>query len=99
MVFWRLLAKGDMEMASKPETCRRKQSGYLATYFVLLLFSIIALAFQGGVWVLAGLACWSCAIFGWFYYYNKNINAKCLRSDSLVTGGYIEGEEGKGYVS
>ena len=54
---------------------RAKQTGYLKGYFVLLLYTLSGLMFQGGSWLLAGAFCWfgiiSCFSVSYIYRYNK----------------------------
>lgn len=45
-------------MASKLISHRVKQTGYLAGYFVLMLYTLSGLMFQGSMWLLAGAICW-----------------------------------------
>ena len=63
------------QMASKIVSARVKQTGYLAGYFALLLYTISGLMFQGSMWLLAGAFCWlgivSRFFVGYIYRYNK----------------------------
>jgi hypothetical protein len=77
-------------MASKLRSQRGKQAGYLAGYFVLLLFSLSGLMLQGGMWLLVGALCWfgivSCLSVSYIYRYQT----KCLRElspqNSVILG-------------
>ena len=56
--------------------------GFLAAYFVLLLFCFSASIIQGLVWLYAGLtSLFGCCVvfFGWFTRYNYRYHRKCLK--------------------
>ena len=60
--------------------------GFLAAYFVLLLFCFSVFMFQGGIWLLVGLTsliCCCVAFFGWFIRINYRYHRKCYRVVSL----------------
>ena len=59
------------------------KGGYLVAYFVLLLFSFGGLMFQGGVYLLIGVAAWFSVVFGWFICYHYRNNIINLKADSL----------------
>jgi len=66
-------------MASKLISLRVKQTSYLAGYFVLMLYTVSGLMFQGIMWLFVGALCWfgivSCFLFSYIYRYYK----KCLK--------------------
>jgi hypothetical protein len=63
-------------MASKLISFRVKHTGYLVGYFVLLLYTMSGLMFQGSIWLLAGALCWFGIVsrfsVSYFYRYYKN---------------------------
>ncbi len=95
MVFGAIACYGRMEMAAKLRAHDTWQMGCLAVYVFVLLFMVIGLTLGSGVWVFGGLACWGFAVFGWFYYYSKNYNAKCLRTDTADKRSYIGGKKAR----
>ena len=60
------------------------KGGYLVAYFVLLLFSLGGLMFQGGVYLLIGAAAWFSVVLGWFICYPYRNNSKSLTADTLT---------------
>ncbi len=90
--FGAIACYGRVEMAAKLRAHGSWQRGCLAVYVFVLLFMVIGLTLGSGVWMFGGLACWGCAVFGWFYYYSKSNNAKCLKTDSANMRSYIGGE-------
>ena len=62
-------------MALKLISERAKQTGYLAGYCALLLYTLSGLMFQGSMWLLAGAFCWFGIVSSFFvsniYRYNK----------------------------
>jgi len=69
----RFLAKGEAGRVNGLHRNRAIQKVYLSGYLALVLFSLSGLILQGGVFVLIGIVCWSCAFFGCINYYNKRI--------------------------
>jgi CDP-diglyceride synthetase len=60
--------------------------GFLATYFILLLFCFNISIIQSGVWLYVGLTslvCCCVAFFGWFVNFNYRYQRKSLRDVSL----------------
>ena len=82
MFFVLLLVKengGLKDMTTKSRLNLGVKGGYLAAYFVLLLFSVFGLMLQGGSWVLVGIASWFSVVFGWFVCYNYLRHWKCSK--------------------
>ena len=77
---------------------RARQKVYLSGYLALVFFSLSGLILQGGVFILVGLACWSCVFLGCINYYNKSGNAKSLKTDYTITRNHIGEDEGKSFV-
>jgi hypothetical protein len=73
------------QMASKIVSARVKQTGYLAGYFALLLYTISGLMFQGSMWLLVGALCWFAIVSRFFGNYIYNYNKKRLQEISLRT--------------
>ena len=63
------------KMALKLISERVRQTGYLTFCFVLLLYTLSGLMFQGSMWLLAGVFCWFGIVSSFFvsniYRYNK----------------------------
>ena len=79
-------------MASKIVSARLKQTGYLAGYFALLLYTMSGLMFQGNMWLLAGALCWFGIVSRFFGNYIYNYNKKRLQEISLRTERQKRGE-------
>jgi hypothetical protein len=59
--------------------------GFLAAYFVLLLFCFSVSMFQSEIWLFIGLislVCCCVVFFGLFTRYNYRYHRKCLRDES-----------------
>jgi hypothetical protein len=73
-------------VASKIISLRVKQTSYLAGYFVLMLYTLSGLMFQGGMWLLAGALCWFGIVsrfsFSHFYrYYKKRLKETSFKTE------------------
>jgi hypothetical protein len=72
--------------------------GFLAAYFVLLLFCFSVSISQSEIWLFVGLlslVCCCVAFFGWFVRYNYRYNRRSSRDVSRAKWLYL-GEEAKG---
>ena len=68
---------------------QRVLGGFLAAYFVLLLFCFSTSMSQSGIWLFIGLislVCCCVAFFGLFTRYNYRYHRKCLKDESLDNG-------------
>jgi hypothetical protein len=72
-----------------------KQKVYLSGYLALVFFSLSGLILQGGVYILVGIACWSCVFLGCINYYNKSGNAKPLKNNHANTMNHIREEKAR----
>jgi hypothetical protein len=70
-------------MALKLLSERAKQTGYLAGYCVLLLYTLSGLMFQGSMWLLAGALCWFGIVSRFFVSYIYRYNKRRLLEISL----------------
>ena len=75
------------------------KSGYFVAYFVLLLFSLVGLMFQGGVYLLIGAAAWFSVVLGWSICYHYRNNSASLKADALNGKCYLGCEVEKGLES
>jgi hypothetical protein len=50
--------------------------GFLVAYFAVLLFSLVGLVLQSGVFVFIGSVCLLCLVFGWFGSDNYRYHTK-----------------------
>jgi hypothetical protein len=69
-------------MATKLISKRVKQTSYLSGYFVLFLYTLSGLMFQGDLWLLVGAFCWigivSRHLVSYIYRYNKKRSLETL---------------------
>jgi hypothetical protein len=79
------LVKGQIgQMVTKLSTPQGWLGGFLVAYFVLLLFCFSVFAFQGGIWLIAGLtSLLCCCVFGCFLRINYRYHRECLKDVSL----------------
>ena len=75
------------------------KGGYFVAYFVLLFFGFVGLMFQGGVYLLFGVAAWFSVVFGWFICYHYLHNAINLKADTLNSKGDLGSEAQRGSAS
>ena len=83
-------------MTSKLRNQKGKQSGYLAAYFGLLLFSVSGLVLQGGVWMLVSAVCWFGVVIACLVLRFKASGAKNLKDSESKCVGYL-GSEREGF--
>ena len=72
-------------MNAKLGSPQKMLGGFLAAYFVLLLFCFSVSMFQSGIWLFIGVisfVCYCVAFFGRFVRYNYRYNRECLRDES-----------------
>jgi len=67
------------DMNTKSRLSLGVKGGYLAAYFLLLLFSVAGLMLQGGSWVLIGIASWFSVVLVWFFCYNYLHHVRCSK--------------------
>jgi hypothetical protein len=73
-------------MNAKLGSPQKMLGGFLAAYFVLLLFCFSVSMSQGAIWLFAGLislVCCCVVFFGLFTRYNYRYHRECLRDESL----------------
>jgi hypothetical protein len=80
-------------MASKLVSLRVKQTGYLVGYFVLLLYTVSGLMFQGIMWLIVGAFCWFGIISLFFASYFYRYYKKRLKEASIKTEYFKKEEE------
>jgi hypothetical protein len=74
-------------MASKIILLRAKQTVNLAGCFVLLLYTLSGLMFQGGMWLLSGAFCWFVIVGGFlvshiYCYHKKRLQEISFKTDA-----------------
>jgi hypothetical protein len=79
------LRRGE-RMVSRLSSKQVKQAFYLAGYFGLLFLSVNGLLLQRGLWMFAGMVCWSAVFATCFLVWFVNGLAKNLRDGTWQNG-------------
>jgi hypothetical protein len=85
-------------MNAKLGSPQKMLGGFLAAYFILLLFCLSVSMSQSGIWLFVGLTslvCCCAVFFSLFLPYNYRYNRKCLK-DLSIDKGLHKGGEAKG---
>ena len=76
-------------MASKLGFQKGKQTGYLAAYFGLLLFSVSGLVLQGGIYVVVGVVGWFGVVIACLLLRSNGVRSKNLKDGASKCDGCL----------